>query len=133
MLCDDLEGWDGRGQGGSRRRLKSLQMICIVVWQKPTQHCKAIILQLENKIFKKYEKQKQKKAVLKFTGIPCRKSAAVQLRVYQTEYVFWSQAGILALPSNSLGPCTIFLTLLSLIFPLCKTGIVPISEGYYED
>ena len=72
-------------------------------------------------------------AALKFTGIPCRKGAAVQLSVYQTECVFWSQARILALPSNSLGPCTIFLTLLTLFFLTCKTGIVPISEGCHED
>ena len=80
----------------------------------------------KTKFLKSTKNKNKKKAVLKFT---CRKSAAVQLHVYQTEYVFWSQSGILALPSNSLGPCTIFLTLLSLIFLLCKTGIVPISEG----
>ena len=40
VLRDDLEGW------GKGRRLRSqgvyvlLWLICVVVWQKPTQHCK---------------------------------------------------------------------------------------------
>ena len=29
-----------------------LQLICIVVWHKPMQHCKAIFLQLKNKLKK---------------------------------------------------------------------------------
>ena len=50
MIGDDLEGWDGGGVG---ERLKKegtyiyLQLIRVVVWGKPTQHCKAIILQLK--------------------------------------------------------------------------------------
>ena len=43
MLCDDLEGWDG-GRGG--------RLICTVIGQKPTQHCKAIFLQIKNKLKK---------------------------------------------------------------------------------
>ena len=43
MLCDDLEGWDG-GRGG--------RLICTVVGQKLTQHCKAIFLQIKNKLKK---------------------------------------------------------------------------------
>ena len=37
---------------GARRRegtYASLWLICLVVWQKPTQHCKAIFLQLKKK------------------------------------------------------------------------------------
>ena len=49
MLCDNLEGRDGVRVGG---RLKKegmyayLRLIHVVVWQKPTQHCKAATLQL---------------------------------------------------------------------------------------
>ena len=52
-LRDSLE-WDGRGEGGSQGREYThththtqLGLIRTVVWQKPTQHCKAIILQLK--------------------------------------------------------------------------------------
>ena len=50
MLCDNLEGWDkvvgGREvqKGGD---IYNLWLIHVDVWQKPTQHCKAIILQLK--------------------------------------------------------------------------------------
>ena len=50
MLCDNLEGWDGVG---GWREVQEGRNICIPmadsvdVWQKPTQHCKAIILQLK--------------------------------------------------------------------------------------
>ena len=47
----------GRGGGGERFRRKGtyvyLRLINVVVWQKPTQYCKAIILQLNNKFFQK--------------------------------------------------------------------------------
>ena len=48
MLCDNPEGWDGVGDG---RRIQEGGDICIPVadhddeWQRPTQYCKAIILQ----------------------------------------------------------------------------------------
>jgi len=52
VLCDDLEGWDG-GWGwerGSRgKRIYVYLWRIHVVWQKPTQHCKGIILQLKEK------------------------------------------------------------------------------------
>ena len=56
-LCDDLEGWDGEvGQeGGSRAGGGTYVyswLIPVVVWQKPTQYCKAIILQLKINTFK---------------------------------------------------------------------------------
>ena len=38
VLCDNLEGWEVQ---------EGWVLISIVVWQKPTQHCKAIILQLK--------------------------------------------------------------------------------------
>ena len=76
MGCDDLEWWNRRGEGGSRERgdfiyiflcvcvcvcvyvcvyiyMSSIYMyiklwlIQVVVWQKPTQHCKATILQFK--------------------------------------------------------------------------------------
>ena len=47
MLYDDVEEVDGRGgwEGGDIY----LCLIDIVVWQKPTYHCNAIILQLKKK------------------------------------------------------------------------------------
>ena len=35
-----------------------LRLTCIMVWQKPTQHCKAIFLQLKNKFKKNPENTK---------------------------------------------------------------------------
>ena len=52
MLCDNLEGWDGIGVGERFNREGKyvyLWLIHVDVWQKPTQHCKAIILQLKIK------------------------------------------------------------------------------------
>ena len=52
-LWNNLEGWDGVG---GRREVQEGGDVCIclwvipvVVWQKPTQFCEAIILQLKNK------------------------------------------------------------------------------------
>ena len=48
VLHDNLEGWDGVGGGGSFMREGTyvyLRLIHVAVWQKPTQYCKAIILQ----------------------------------------------------------------------------------------
>ena len=50
-LRDELEGWGG-GRGGRLRRegiSVKLWLICTIVWQKPTQHCKVISLQLKSK------------------------------------------------------------------------------------
>ena len=49
MLCDDLEGWNGRVRGRLKRKelYGYLWIIHTVVWQKPTQHGKAIICQLK--------------------------------------------------------------------------------------
>ena len=50
IVCDNLEGWHGVGVG---KRLKRegmyvyLWLIHVVIWHKPTQHCKAIILKLK--------------------------------------------------------------------------------------
>ena len=48
VLCDDLEGWDGEGGGGFRVEGTHvcLWSIHTDVWQKPSQYCKVIILQL---------------------------------------------------------------------------------------
>ena len=59
-LCNNLEQWDGKGGGGRFKREGTyvyLWRIHVDVWQKPTQHCKAIILQLKrNKFLKEREK-----------------------------------------------------------------------------
>ena len=47
LLCDNLEGWDRAGGGGRFKREGTrvyLGPIHVDVWQKPTQHCEAIIL-----------------------------------------------------------------------------------------
>ena len=55
MLCDNLEGWDGVGRGGRFEREGTyvyLWLIHVGVWQRPTQHYKAVILQLKINKFK---------------------------------------------------------------------------------
>ena len=58
MLCDDIEDWNA-GWGGREDQkggdIVYLTLLHIVVRQKPTQHCKAIILQLKIN-FKKVRK-----------------------------------------------------------------------------
>ena len=52
MLCDNLEGWDGVEGGREVQREATymyLWLIHVDIWQKPTQHCKAIILHLKIK------------------------------------------------------------------------------------
>ena len=51
MLCDDLEGQDGGVEARFKREGVNvyLWLIDVVVWQKPTQYCKAVILQLKIK------------------------------------------------------------------------------------
>ena len=54
VLCDNLERWDGwemEGGSGGRGHTYTHGWFHVDVWQKPTQHCKAIIRQL--KILKK--------------------------------------------------------------------------------
>ena len=48
-LHDNLEGWDGMegGRGFKEGTYVYLCLIHVDVWQKPTQHYKAIILQLK--------------------------------------------------------------------------------------
>ena len=56
MLCDNLEEWDGVGVGGRFKREGTyvyLWLIHVDIWQKPTQFCKEIILQLKINKFKK--------------------------------------------------------------------------------
>ena len=61
MLCEYLEGWGGVAAGG---RLKTegiyiyLWLMHVVVGQ-PTQHCKAIILQLKVNLKKRYKDKKK--------------------------------------------------------------------------
>ena len=52
MLCDNLEAWDGVEGGREVQREATyiyLWLIHVDIWQKPTQHCKAIILHLKIK------------------------------------------------------------------------------------
>ena len=57
VLCDNLEGvgWDGRWEGGSTGMGQYIQLwlIRVDVWQKLTQYCKVIILQLKINLKKK--------------------------------------------------------------------------------
>ena len=49
-LCDNQEGWSGVGGGKGVQEEGTyvyLWLIHVDVWQKPTQYCKAIILQLK--------------------------------------------------------------------------------------
>ena len=54
MLCDNLEELDGVGSGSEVQEGEDtyiLWLIYVDIWQKPTQYCNAIILQLKiNKI-----------------------------------------------------------------------------------
>ena len=55
-LCDNLEGWDVVELGGRFKREGTyvyLWLIHVDVWHKPTQYCKAIILQLKINKFQK--------------------------------------------------------------------------------
>ena len=47
MVCNNLEGWGVGGRFKRKGPYVYLWLIHIVVWQKPTQHYKAIILQLK--------------------------------------------------------------------------------------
>ena len=52
MLRDNLEWWDGVGGGREIQEEGAyvhLSLIHVDVWQRPTQHYKAIILQLKEK------------------------------------------------------------------------------------
>ena len=65
-LCDNLEGGMGLEVGGRFKREGQtyvyLWLIHIGVWQKPTQYCKAIILQLKiNKILKNFKEISENK------------------------------------------------------------------------
>ena len=56
MLCDSLEGWEEEGRFKREGTYVYLWLIHVDVGQKPTQHCKAIILQLKVKVFLKTAK-----------------------------------------------------------------------------
>ena len=50
VLCESLKEWDGVGDGmevQEREGTCILWLIHLVVWQKPTKYCKAIILKLK--------------------------------------------------------------------------------------
>ena len=61
MLCDDLEAWDGLEGGGTFKKeaiYVYLWLIHIVVQQKPTEHCKAIIFQSKINLKRKLKNYK---------------------------------------------------------------------------
>ena len=47
VLCDNLEGWEVGGRFKREGTYIYLWLIHVDGWQKPTQYCKAIILQLK--------------------------------------------------------------------------------------
>ena len=57
MVCGNLAGWDRvAGEGAVQREGAYVYLwpIHVDVWQKPTQYCKAVILQFAiNKFFKR--------------------------------------------------------------------------------
>ena len=53
-LCDNLEGWHGMRGGKEVQEGGSYVyqwLIHVDTWQKPTQYCKAIILQFKKNLF----------------------------------------------------------------------------------
>ena len=47
VLCEDLEGWEAGGRLKSEGTYVYLWLIQVDIWQKPTQYCEAIVLQLK--------------------------------------------------------------------------------------
>ena len=77
MLCDDLEGWEeGSGERGyththTHTHMHTHTQLIHVVWQKATQHCKGIILQLKiNSKRRKKKTNKQKFSLNYRVGCP---------------------------------------------------------------
>ena len=60
-ICDNLEGWDVEGRFKMEGTYVYLWLIHVLVWQKPTPHCKAIIIQLKINV-KNCKKKKKKKS-----------------------------------------------------------------------
>ena len=80
-------------------RYTYLWLIHVDVWQKPTQFCKAIILQLKNKLIKKKRKQKKTGNYLRVQGLrPSRPRAS--------HILFFSEAGVPILESQT--PTSLF-------------------------
>ena len=77
MLCDDREGWDRLGVRGRFKRKGTyvyLQTTHVLVWQKPTQHYKAIVSNLKKKFF--FKKDSMEKCTGGGVGrVPSRKKA----------------------------------------------------------
>ena len=66
MPCDNLEEWGGVGDGREvqeERDYVHLWLIHVDIRQKPTQHCKTIILQLKIKKEKFRDVEKGKKRI----------------------------------------------------------------------
>ena len=76
MLCDGLAGWDGGALVGDVEKegiYVYLWLIHAVVWQKSTQHCKAIFLQLKinfKKLCLKNKNQTNQNQLLHDSAIP---------------------------------------------------------------
>ena len=63
-ICDNLEGWDVEGRFKMEGTYVYLWLIHVLVWQKPTPHCKAIIIQLKINVKNCKKKKKEKELSL---------------------------------------------------------------------
>ena len=85
VLCDTLEGWDGVGVGGRFKRERTyvyLWLICVDVWQKPTQYCKPITLQL------KISKLKKKNWLVVTKAVRSREGKYWEFRISRCKLVY---------------------------------------------
>ena len=48
---DIIDGWEGVGGGREVQEGGNIWLLCVDMWQKPLQYCKAIILQLKINIY----------------------------------------------------------------------------------
>ena len=82
VLCDNLEGWEGVGRRFKREWTHVyLWLIPVVVCQKPTQCCKAIILQLKINL-KKDNVQIEKDNILSSK----KKKKKAQFKPWKTQF-----------------------------------------------
>ena len=90
-LCNNLEGWGGEGGGGRFRSEGTcvyLWLIHVDVWRKPTQYCKAIILQF--KINKwKYIQISNNSALKSEKGNKALRNLGLHGRLFPFEFWFY--------------------------------------------
>ena len=89
MLCDDLEDWDGDRGGRLKREGMHvyLQLNNVVVLQKTTHHCKAIIFQLKinlrSLIYNPIKKNKMLWINL------TKEEKCMYIKIYKTDKICW--------------------------------------------